>query len=301
MNKLDDTFGNRASALPSGFAPSFCAGLAVPDYALANCWDHARQRLNLLERYHDPLTRRRLEELGVRPGWRCLDVGAGTGSIARALIRKVGSTGQVTATDIDPRFLAEIREPNFEVQRHDIRTDPLPAAKYDLVCARWLLHHLAHPERAVERMIAALRPRGWLLLEEVDFFPLAASSSPLYIAFMTALTTTVVAASGGNSLWARSLPELLTKRGLTSLHADAEVAILRGGSPIAKFFQITAAQMRERVIASGALTAQRFDAGVDLLKDPDFWAFAGAAIGVWGRLPERIEPGRNAGVRGPTD
>ena len=77
--------------------------------------------------------------------------------------------------------------------------------------------------------------------------------------------------------------------------------MLRGGSPIAEFFQVTAAQMRERVIASGALSAQRFDAGVDLLKDPDFWAFAGAAIGVWGKLPERPEHRRIASAREPSD
>ena len=273
----------------------------MPEYALANCWDHARQRLSLFEQYHDPLTRRRLEELGVRSGWRCLDVGAGTGSVAEWLCRKVGSTGQVSATDIDPRFLQELREPNFEAHRHDIRTDPLPVAKYDLVCARWLLHHLPHPERAVERMITAVRPGGWLLLEEVEFFPLGASSSQVYIDFMTALTTTVVACSGGNALWARSLPELMAKQGLTSLHANAEVAILRGGSPLAEFFQVTAAQIREQVIATGALSAKRYDAGIDLLKNPDFWAFAGAGIGVWGRVPERADRRRIASARGPTD
>lgn len=272
----------------------------MPSYALANSWDHAGQRLHLLEQFHDPLTRRRLEELGIRSGWRCLDVGAGAGSIASWLCRKVGSAGRVIATDIDTRFLEEIRAANFEARRQDIRTDPLPVAKFDLVSARWLLHHLPHPERIIERMLTALRPGGWLLLEEVDFFPLGASNSQVYIDFMTALTKTVVAHSGGNSLWARSLPELMTKQGLTSLHANAEVAILRGGSPVAEFFQFTAAQIREQVIASGALSAKRFDAGVALLKDPDFWAFAGAGIGVWGKLPARFEPRRIASARGPT-
>jgi 2-polyprenyl-3-methyl-5-hydroxy-6-metoxy-1,4-benzoquinol methylase len=266
----------------------------VPNYALANSWDHARQRLHLLEQYHDPLTRRRLEELGVRSGWRCLEVGAGAGSIASWLCRKVGSAGRVVATDIDTRFLEELHAANFEIRCHDIRTDPLPVAKFDLVYARWLLHHLPHPERVIERMMTALRPGGWLFLEEVDFFPLGASSSQVYIDFMTALTQTVVACCGGNSLWARSLPALMAKRGLTSLHANAEVAILRGGSPVAEFFQFTAAQMREQVIASGALSAKRFDAGIALLKDPDFWAFAGAGIGAWGKLPERVEHRRIA-------
>jgi 2-polyprenyl-3-methyl-5-hydroxy-6-metoxy-1,4-benzoquinol methylase len=273
----------------------------VPDYALVNSWDHARQRLNLFEQYHDPLSRRRLEELGVQPGWQCLDVGAGTGSVSRWLCRKVGGAGHVVATDIDTRFLQEISEPNLQIYHHDIRTDAFQVGKFDLVCARWILHHLPHPERAVERMVTALRPGGWLLLEEVDFFPLGASASQPYVDFMRALTTTVVACSGGNCLWARSLPELLTKLGFAGIRAEADVAILRGGSPIAGFFQLTAAQMRERVIGSGALSAKLFDAGVDLLKDPDFWAFAGAAIGVWGKRPHRSELRHIAKSRGRTD
>jgi transposase len=52
---------------------------------------------------------------------------------------------------------------------------------------------------AIERMIKALRPGGWLLLEEVDFFPVHASSNADYSAFMSALVNTVVSASGRDS------------------------------------------------------------------------------------------------------
>ena len=43
-------------------------------------------------------------------------------------------------------------------------------------------------------MISALRPGGWLLLEEVDFFPVHASDNSDYRDFMTALVNTVVRA-----------------------------------------------------------------------------------------------------------
>jgi hypothetical protein len=65
----------------------------------------------------------------------------------------------------------------------------------------------------IERMIAALGPGGWLLLEEVDFFPVQTSTSALYVEFMLALTGTVVAASGRDCLWARGLPALVAERG----------------------------------------------------------------------------------------
>ena len=52
-----------------------------------------RERLALLTELADPITTRRLTDLGVGPGWRCLDVGAGDGSVARWLAGRVGPEG----------------------------------------------------------------------------------------------------------------------------------------------------------------------------------------------------------------
>ena len=109
--------------------------------------------------------------LGVGQESRCLEVGGGRGSVAAWLCEQVGPTGKVLATDIDTRFLEQLRQRNFEAQAHDITIDSLPDGQFDLVHARWLLHHLPRPELAIRRMVSALRPGGWLLLEEVDFFP----------------------------------------------------------------------------------------------------------------------------------
>src|SRR5207344_3002721 len=89
-----------------------------------------RERLSLLEHSADPLSRRRLAALGIQPGWHCLEVGAGHGSIARWLAEQVGPRGRVVATDINPRFLTEMQLPNVEVRQHDIRTDPLEPHTY---------------------------------------------------------------------------------------------------------------------------------------------------------------------------
>lgn len=258
-------------------------GATMAEYTLDNAWERAKQRLGLLEQRLDPMTRRRMETLGVGQGWRCLEVGGGGGSVARWLCGQVGASGHVTATDIDIRFLEEIRASNFEACRHDIMAEELPAAQFDLVHTRWLLHHLPDPEKAIERMVAALRPGGWLLLEEVDFFPVHTSTSRLYIDFMAALTGTIVAPSGRDCFWARALPALVASQGLANLQAEGDFAVLNGGSPIAKFFQLSGHQVRDSVIRSGTLTAERFDAALALLDDRGFWAFAGAGVAVWGQ------------------
>ena len=88
--------------------------------------DIERARLRLLEEYHDPLTSSQLDAIGVGEGWRCLDVGAGGGSVTRMLADRVGSAGSVLAVDLDPRLLEELASDRVEVRRHDLMSDPLP-------------------------------------------------------------------------------------------------------------------------------------------------------------------------------
>src|SRR5262244_1620045 len=80
-------------------------------------------RLSLLEQIFDPYSRRRREL--VQPGWRCLEIGAGRGSMARWLAEQVGPSGHVVATDIDTRYLQKLDLPNLEVVEHDILEGPL--------------------------------------------------------------------------------------------------------------------------------------------------------------------------------
>jgi SAM-dependent methyltransferase len=145
-------------------------------YVHANAaFDDELGRLRLLEARYDPHTFRRLCTFGPLAGARCLEVGAGAGSVARWLAAQVGPAGQVVATDIDPRFLAGAGKTGVEVRRHDILADPLEPGRYDLVHCRALLFHLADPRQAVRNMAAAVRPGGWLLIEDADYVSLVAA------------------------------------------------------------------------------------------------------------------------------
>ena len=132
-------------------------------------------------------------------------------------------------------------------------------------------------------MIEVLRPGGWLLIEEVDFFPVHTSSSKAYSDFMVALTNTVVKAPGCGCFWARALPELVAGMGLLQFGGEGDFSVLQGGSPIAEFFSLTADQMRERMLESGAQSAEQLDHALALLNDPNFWAFGGGGVAVWGQ------------------
>ena len=118
-------------------------------------------RFSGLEATFDPSTIRYLTGVGVTDGWVCWEIGAGGGSIARWLAERVGPTGSVLATDIDPRFIPASQLGQLEVVRHDVTTDAIPAARYDLIHARLVLSHLPQRLDVLVRFVTSAAA-GWL-------------------------------------------------------------------------------------------------------------------------------------------
>jgi ubiquinone/menaquinone biosynthesis C-methylase UbiE len=139
----------------------------MAEYVYDQTFAEERERLAGIERLWDPGTRALMERVGVGPGWRCLEVGAGGGSMVEWLAERVGPQGSVLATDVYTKFLDAMDRANLEVREHDILADELPEAEFDLAYARLVAEHLG-PE-VIERMIPALKPGGVLLLEDYDF------------------------------------------------------------------------------------------------------------------------------------
>jgi len=251
-------------------------------YTLDNSWSDARQRLGYLEQCFDGGTTRRLAGLGVGAGWRCLEVGAGGGSITRWLADRVGPTGRVVAVDLDTRFVADVGTGNVEVHERDIAADGLPGVGYDLIHARAVLMHIPGRDDVLAAMLAALRPGGWLLIEEGDIFPamVAAGAFADGVAeIIAALTRTGVAWT-----WARDLPARLDAAGLDEVDAQTDMELFRGRSPWARLLQVSSAQLRPLLLAGGTTpdVMDRFDAVLD---DPRQWFPSFALICARGRRP----------------
>src|SRR5262249_17252545 len=144
---------------------------AMPNqYLLDNAWSEGRARLDAVEEFLDPGTIALMERRGVGAGWTCLELGAGGGSIAKWLSARVGATGRVPRPDLDTVHLADPAGlANVEVLRHDIVAEPLREAEFDLVHARLVLEHLRERDAVLRKLVRALKPGGWLLLESVDY------------------------------------------------------------------------------------------------------------------------------------
>jgi SAM-dependent methyltransferase len=248
----------------------------------------AQARFAALPALYDPGTVRHLEALGVGPGWRCLEVGAGGGSVARWLAARVGPAGHVLATDVDPRFLAPLAGPALEVRRHDITTDPLPDGAFDLAHARLVLGHLPGREAALDRMVAALRPGGWLLLEEFDSLSMPAdpalNPAERRLRLQGAMYR-VMTARGVDLRLGRLLPGRLRARGLADVGAEGRVLLWQGGGAGGALLRANFAQLRAPITAEAGLTAEEFDRELAQLDDPDLLLPAPVLWAVWGRRP----------------
>lgn len=259
------------------------AAQTEPGYAFDNAWAQAGRRLRLLEEALDPTTERRLDAVGVGRGWRCLEVGAGGGSVARSLCERVGPRGRVVAVDLDTRFLEEDAPANLEVHERDIVAEGLPGGGYDLVHTRMLLVHLPERERVLAELIAALAPGGWLVLEEADHYPLTTAGSSLYVeAWRTVLDA--LAEAGMAAGWGRELPGLLTRAGLDDVAAEAEAPYFRGASTWAQLFSLSWEQARP-LMRSGANPGGLLDAALAEMADPRRWFPCLAIVAACGRRP----------------
>ncbi|GAA1429777.1 methyltransferase domain-containing protein [Streptomyces thermospinosisporus] len=211
---------------------------------------------------YDPTTIRHLETVGVRPGWRCWEIGGGP-SLAFWLAKRVGPTGRVLATSTDTTRPAPAARPPVEVLNHDIASGEPPAEGFDLVHARLPLEAAADRERAVRTMAAALRPGGHLLIADTDpeLQPLACPdehgpeerlANRLRQGIHELRTK-----RGQNSAQGRVLPRLLRQAGLTDVRADAYVPL--ADPACATLESVTVRLLGDRLLVAGLATAGDID------------------------------------------
>lgn len=254
-----------------------------PAYALPNEWEHARRRLQLLEQSYDRYSTRHLAGLGVGPGWHCLEVGGGGGSITRWLSHAVGPTGRVVAVDLDTRFLDELEEDNIDVHRLDVVTDELPEGTFDLIHTRALLVHIPERDEVLARLAGRLRPGGWLLVEEPDSALLLSGVAGAYGEAWRYMAA-VLSAAGMAIDWARRLPFLAQNHGLDEVRAECDVPYVAGGSSLAQFIQLSWRQLRDRALVLGA-TVELLDEIDSQLDDPARWFLGIPLLATRGRRP----------------
>lgn len=257
----------------------------VGGYAFDHAWESERVRLGLLEEVFDATTFRHLEVLGVGPGWRCLEVGAGAGSIARWLCRCVGPDGRVVATDVDTGFLDGLAQPGLEVRRHDIVTEDLEEGAFDLIHCRLVLEHLPGRELALKRMVSALAPGGVLVAEEYDMSTLHPAPGPQADLFTRGVSALLdfMETGGYDRFYGRHVVDGLSSAGLEVLGAEGRVVVALPGSTAARWWWLTVERLASGTVARGGLSAEDAERLLALRDDDRFWFHYPLMVTGWGR------------------
>jgi SAM-dependent methyltransferase len=271
-------------------APQLAVGSAQPAmhrdrYVFDNAAMQTAARFRSLAAVFDPGTVRHLTEIGVNQGWNCLEIGAGGGTVAGWLCDRVGAHGHVIATDIDTRFLKSLGKTNLDVRRHDIAVDPLPEAAFDLIHVRLVLLHLRERDRALSRIVSALKPGGWLLAEEFDSLSLQAdpaiSPTEMPVKALSAMER-LMANHGVDSVYGRRLSARVRSLGLVNMTAEGRMFMWEGQSIGAGLIRVNLEQVRSEMIELGLITESEFERDIRLLDDnelvipsPIMWAVSG--------------------------
>lgn len=217
--------------------------MSADTYALDNAWELARRRLAGLESTYDETTRRRLTQLGLDAGWRCLEVGAGGGSIARWMGEQVGPGGQVVAADLDVSHLRDMPD-SVSVQQLNVVTDDLPEKTFDLVHTRLVLNHIAEREAVLDKLVRSLRPGGRLLLEEGDVFATGAQDEDEDHTKAMRAWFAVLARVADIHL-GHKVPRMIHERGLEEIGVECEVPFAEGGTLDAEWILLTFDQLEQ--------------------------------------------------------
>jgi ubiquinone/menaquinone biosynthesis C-methylase UbiE len=107
---------------------------------------------------------------GIDSGHRVLDVGCGTGIVARLARERVGSTGQVAGLDLNDGMLAVAARiaPELEWRQGDAASLPFPDGTFDVVVSQFALMFFPDQARALGEMVRVARPAGRVLVSFFD-------------------------------------------------------------------------------------------------------------------------------------
>jgi hypothetical protein len=256
-------------------------------YLFDNRQREAGARFDALAELFDPWTFRHLDDIGVAPGWRCWEVGAGGPSVPQWLSARVGPSGRVLATDLDVSWLTALE--SVELRVHDVGADDPPEGPFDLVHARLVLVHVPERDRALRAMLASLRPGGWLLVEDADpamqpllcpdeHGPAEVLANRLRRGFRA-----LMAQRGVDLAYGRTLPRLLREAGLSDVRADAYFPIT--GPACAVLERATVEQIRSRLVAAGLATDAELDEHLANVAGGRLDLATAPMISAWGRRP----------------
>lgn len=194
-------------------------------------------RLRAQARLWDPVSHALFDRIGIRRGWKVLEIGPGQGSLHLELRQRVG--GPVDAVERSPTFARQLalrtRRDGFAPSRiwnTDLIDAPLPPAHYDLIFARWVFLFLPHPLAHLRRLAAALKAGGRLAIQDYHRGTFVLLPRPDEWADFALADRAFFASQGGNANIGALMPGLMERAGLEVSGLETTLKCGHPGSPV---------------------------------------------------------------------
>jgi len=183
-------------------------------------------RLRFQAKLWDPVSHALFDRLGVKPGWKVLEIGPGQGSLHLELRRRV--KGPIDAVERSAPFARRLRSlcagdgrGAGTIWETDLIDAPLPEGKYDLIFARWVFLFLPEPEKHLRRLARALKPGGRIAIQDYHRESMALYPAPRDWPALMAADQAFFKTQGGDASIGGRLPALYKKAGLAPESAHA--------------------------------------------------------------------------------
>lgn len=241
-------------------------------------------RLSGLAEAFDQASRSVLRSLGLDGTWKCLDVGAGTGTLSSWLAGMTTGPGRVCAVDRDVRFLRRLPTTGLEIIEADITDLAFDPGQFDLVHARFVLMHLRQRDELLPRLASWVKPGGLLVLS--DSLAVGGETSPYapYRQTVQSLWQMLANTIGTDRHYAARYPQALTDIGLVEIGTDMHLPVVGLDAGFSRFLNLTLRQSRDNLLADG-LQSTVFDAALEHLGQPLTRELFFAMVTAWGRKP----------------
>jgi demethylmenaquinone methyltransferase / 2-methoxy-6-polyprenyl-1,4-benzoquinol methylase len=117
---------------------------------------------------HHLWRRKAVRTSGATSGDRVLDCATGTGDLAIAFRKAVGSTGRVVGTDFVPEMLehARVKAPGIEFEVADVTRLPYADASFDIASISFGIRNVGDPRKGISEMARVVRPGGRVIVLE---------------------------------------------------------------------------------------------------------------------------------------
>jgi len=145
-----------------------------------------------------------LQRAGLRAGDKVVDVGIGTGLVAREALALIGSTGSLVGVDPSPGMLGQVSLPGVQLKVGRAEQLPCDDNTADFLSMGYALRHVSDVGQTFAEFYRVLRPGGRLVILEISRAESSFGNALLkaYMRTLVPVIARVVARERGTSeLW----------------------------------------------------------------------------------------------------